>query len=60
LTQVYRANVERLYGPTPARLDKEGALKLVREMAEVLDERAGGQAIPNHARQALDALTVDE
>jgi hypothetical protein len=57
LIKIYRTNVEHLYGPTPARLDLEAGLALVRGMVAVLDERAGGQAVPNHARQALHALT---
>jgi hypothetical protein len=57
LTRIYHTNVERLYGPAPARLDLEAGLALVRELAAVLDERAGGQAPANHARQALKMLT---
>jgi hypothetical protein len=56
LTRIYRTNVERLYGPAPARLDLEAGLALVRDMAAALDARAGGPALPNHARQALSML----
>jgi hypothetical protein len=56
LTKLYRSNFERLYGPAPAPLDLEGGVELVREMASALDERAGAQAAPNHARRALDVL----
>jgi hypothetical protein len=56
LVKIYRANVERLYGPAPAALDLEAGLELTRQMAEALDERAGWRADPNHARQAMDIL----
>jgi hypothetical protein len=56
LHKLYRANVERLYGRSPARLDLHAGLALIREMADVLDERDGRGAISNHARQALDLL----
>ena len=60
LIKIYRTNLERLYGADPAHLDRDAALELVRQMAVVLDERAGGLAVPNHARRALDALTGKE
>jgi hypothetical protein len=60
LTKLYRTNVERLYGPEPARLDREAGLALVREMAAALEARSGGRAVPNHARQALDLLAGDD
>jgi predicted TIM-barrel fold metal-dependent hydrolase len=60
LAKIYRANLERLYGPAPAPLDWEAALAEIRRMAAVLDEQArepvGGQAADNHARQALQVF----
>jgi predicted TIM-barrel fold metal-dependent hydrolase len=56
LAWIYRTNIERVYGPTPAPLDRERALALVRRMAAVLDRRSGSQEGNNHARQALEML----
>jgi predicted TIM-barrel fold metal-dependent hydrolase len=56
LAKIYSGNLERLYGPTPARLDLEAALAETRRLAAALDERAGGWAADNHARRALAAL----
>jgi predicted TIM-barrel fold metal-dependent hydrolase len=56
LARIYAGNLERVYGQAPAVLDREAGLALVRAMADRLDERAGGRATPNHARQALELL----
>jgi predicted TIM-barrel fold metal-dependent hydrolase len=56
LARIYAGNLERVYGPVPAELDREAGLALVREMADVLDNRAGAKSMPNHARQALELL----
>jgi predicted TIM-barrel fold metal-dependent hydrolase len=56
LARVYRTNLERVYGPTPAPLDRERALALVRRMAAALDRRPGARNEDNHARQALEML----
>jgi hypothetical protein len=53
LSKIYRANLERLYGPAPVPLDREAALAEIRRLAAVLDDRAGGRATDNHARRAL-------
>ncbi|UCC61420.1 MAG: amidohydrolase family protein, partial [Anaerolineae bacterium] len=56
LHKVYHGNLERLYGPAPASLNDEAALAEMERMAVALDERAGGRAADNHARQALEAF----
>jgi predicted TIM-barrel fold metal-dependent hydrolase len=56
LLKIYRANLERLYGPVPARLDREAAWVETERMAGALDEQAGGQVADNHARRALAVL----
>ena len=57
LTRIYRTNLERIYGPAPAPLDREAALVLVRQMAVALDAQAGGMMADNHARQALTCIS---
>jgi predicted TIM-barrel fold metal-dependent hydrolase len=56
LARIYRSNVERMYGPAPAALDRERALALVRGMAAALDRRPGAREGENHARRALEML----
>jgi predicted TIM-barrel fold metal-dependent hydrolase len=53
LAQIYRTNLERMYGPAPAPLDRERAVALVRDMAAALDRRSERD---NHARRALAML----
>jgi hypothetical protein len=58
LSKIYRTNLERIYGPAPAPLDLAAALAEVTRLAAALDERAGGTAVDNHARQVLDAFCL--
>jgi predicted TIM-barrel fold metal-dependent hydrolase len=58
LARIYRTNMERMYGSTPAPLDRERALALVRRMAAMLDGWPG--AGDNHARQALECLGQED
>lgn len=58
LVQIYSANLERVYGPAPAPLNHSAALAEVRRMAHLLDERAGGMAVRNHARDVLEAFSL--
>jgi hypothetical protein len=55
---------EDLHAEVMHVLERHSRLKMVLahfhflyRMALILDERAGGQAVPNHARQALEVLT---
>jgi hypothetical protein len=57
LAKIYSGNLERLYGPVPARLDLEAARRETRRLAVALDEQAGGWAADNHARRALAVLS---
>jgi hypothetical protein len=58
LERIYHANLERLYGPAPAPLDQEAALAEIQRMVVALDERAGGMAVHNHARRALEVFSA--
>ena len=58
LIKIYRTNLERIYGPAPAPLDLAAALAEVARLAAALDERAGGTAVDNHARQVLEAFCL--
>lgn len=58
LAKIYRANMERIYGPAPAPLDQVAAVAEVRRLAAALDKRDGGTRMDNHARQALEALSL--
>jgi predicted TIM-barrel fold metal-dependent hydrolase len=58
LVKIYSANLERAFGPAPAPLDHSAALAEVRRVAHLLDERAGGMAVRNHARDVLEAFSL--
>jgi hypothetical protein len=58
LQKIYSANLERIYGPAPAPLDHSAALTEVQRLARLLDERAGGWAARNHARDVLEAFSL--
>ncbi len=52
LERIYRTNFERLFGPTPAPLNREAVIAELGRMASQLDQ-AG---VPNQAREVLEAL----
>jgi predicted TIM-barrel fold metal-dependent hydrolase len=56
LAKIYAANFERLYGRSPAPLNREAALAELERMAAVLEARADGEALDNQARAVADAL----
>ena len=59
LERIYRGNLERVYGPVPAPLNREAALVLIEDMAATLDGLGGSAAAYNHARQVLDLLCAE-
>jgi len=58
LDKIYCVNLERLYGPAPAPLDREAALVELERLAAALDARAGGEGGENPARRVAAELKV--
>jgi hypothetical protein len=56
LHKIYHANLERLYGSTPATLNLDAALAEVERIADAVDAAAGGDVGENQARQVAEAL----
>jgi len=55
LEEIYHANFERMFGPTPAALDDEAALAELERMAAVIDARAG-EPVKSPARRVAREL----
>lgn len=60
LEKIYRTNFERLYGSTPAALDREAAVVELERLAEAHAERTHEPADENQARQVADQLRRNE
>jgi hypothetical protein len=58
LAKIYHANVERLFGPTPAPLNRDAALAELERLAAVIDTLAGGEPVDSPARRATRSLAA--
>jgi predicted TIM-barrel fold metal-dependent hydrolase len=59
LAKIYHANLERLYGPLPAPLNREAALAELERLAGEVDALAGGEAEENLARRVAGQLEAE-
>jgi len=55
LEEIYHANFERMFGPTPAALDDEAALAELERLAAIIDARAG-EPVESPARRVAREL----
>jgi len=51
LVKIYRANLERVFGPAPVPLDRDAALAELERLAATIDVLSGGEAVESPARQ---------
>ena len=56
LHKIYHGNLERLYGSSPATLNRDAALAEVERIAEAVKATAGGDVGQNQARWIAEAL----